>query len=141
MAQRHLFPDIRWTTFREGYLRSTEQYDDKDPRFYEDDYTGDVMTSEVSTVLQVLDSYHLKEFLYFDDTKEVYRCPKCLEGRSKHSDDECEFVQLTRPDSLQCVVCPSNYSVADYKQAIIDYFGYLDPKDQEKIKKEMDENF
>jgi hypothetical protein len=141
MAQRHLFPDIRWTTFRHGYLRSTEQYDDKGPRFYEDDYTPDVMTSEVKTALQVLDSHHLKEFLYFDDTREVYRCPNCLDERSKHADDEREFVQLTGPDSLQCIVCLSNYSVPDYKQAIIDYFGYLAPKDQEKIKKEMDENF
>jgi hypothetical protein len=27
-AQKHLFPDVRWTTFRYEYLRSTGQYDD-----------------------------------------------------------------------------------------------------------------
>ncbi len=140
MAQRHLFPDIRWTTFRYNYLRSTEQYDDRDNLFSGDDYTPDVMTSEVNTALQVLDSQHLKEFLFFDDTKGAYRCPHCLEGRNQ-SDDEREFVQLTGPDSLQCIICLSKYSVADYKQAIIDYFGYLDPKDREKINKELDENF
>jgi hypothetical protein len=38
-AQRHLFPDVRWTTFRHEYLRSTEQYDDKDNLFSGDDCT------------------------------------------------------------------------------------------------------
>ena len=40
---------------------------------------------------------------------------------------------------MQCVVCLSSYSVADYKKAIIDYFGYLDPKEQDDIKKQLDE--
>ena len=39
---------------------------------------------------------------------------------------------------MQCFVCLSSYSVADYKQAIIDYFGYLDPKDQASIKEELE---
>ena len=100
-----------------------------------------MITGEVNTALQVLESHHLKEFLDFDNAKEVYRCPNCLANRSKWSDDEREFVQLVASDRLQCVVCLSNYSIADYKQAIVDYFGYLDSKDQERIKKEMDENF
>src|SRR6266850_100034 len=61
-AQKHLFPDVRWTTFRNEYLRSTEQYHDKDNLISGDDYTPDVMTSEVKTALQALDSDHLKEF-------------------------------------------------------------------------------
>jgi hypothetical protein len=137
-AQKHLFPDVRWTMFRHEYLRSTEHYEDKDNLFNGDDYTPDVMTSEVKTALQALDSHHLKEFLFFDDSSNAYRCPNCLEGRNQ-SDDESEFVQLTGPDSMQCIVCLSSYSVADYKQAIIEYFGYLDPKDQADIKKELDE--
>jgi hypothetical protein len=139
-AQKHLFPDVRLTTFRYEYLRSTEQYDDRDNLFSGDDYTPDVMTSEVKTALQALDSHHLKEFFFFDDAKDAYRCPHCLEGRSQ-SDDEREFVQFIGPDSMQCIVCLSNYSVADYKKAIIEYFGYLDPKDQDSIKKELDELF
>ncbi len=137
-AQRHLFPEVRWTTFRREYLRSTEQYDDKDNLFGGDDYTPDVMTSEVKTALQALDSHHLKEFFFFDDSKDAYRCPHCLAGRNE-SDDEREFVQFAGPDSMQCIVCLSSCSVADYKKAIIDYFGYLDPKDQASIKKELDE--
>src|SRR5262249_5053871 len=111
-AQRQLFPDVRWTTFRYEYLRSTGQYDDNENLFSGDDYTPDVMTSEVKTALQALDSHHLKEFFFFDDAKDAYRCPHCLEGRSQ-SDDEREFVQFIGPDSMQCIVCLSNYSVAD----------------------------
>jgi len=98
----------------------------------------DVMTSEVKTALQALDSDHLKEFFFFDDSKRAYRCPHCLAGRNQ-SDDEREFVQFAGPNNMQCIVCLSSYSVADYKQAIIDYFGYLDPKDQNDIKKQLDE--
>lgn len=136
-AQKHLFPDVRWTTFRYDYIRSTEQYHDKDNLFTGDDYTRDVMTSEVNTVLQALDSDHLKEFFFFDDAKEAYRCPHCLEGRN--TDDESEFVQLAGRDRMQCVACLSSYSVAEYKQAIIDYFGYLGPEEQDRIRKELDE--
>jgi hypothetical protein len=137
-AQKHLFPDVRWTTFRYEYLRSTEQYDDKDNLFSGDDYTSDVMASESNTALQALDSQCLKQFYFFDNSKNAYRCPHCLEGRNE-SDDEREFVQFAGPDNMQCIVCLSSYSVADYKKAIIDYFGYLDPKDQDGIKKELDE--
>jgi hypothetical protein len=137
-AQKHLFPDVRWTIFRYEYLRSTEQYDDKDNLFSGDDYTFDVMGSEANTALQALDSQCLKQFYFFDDSKNAYRCPHCLEGRNE-SDDEREFVQFAGPDNMQCIVCLSSYSVADYKKAIIDYFGYLDPKDQDGIKKELDE--
>jgi hypothetical protein len=137
-AQKHLFPDIRWTTFRHEYLRSTEHYDDKDNLFSGDDYTPDVMTSEVKAAMQALDSHHLKEFFFFDNSKTAYRCPHCLAGRNQ-SDDEREFVQFAGPDSMQCIVCLFSYSVADYKTAIIDYFGYLDPKDQASIEKELDE--
>jgi hypothetical protein len=137
-AQQHLFPDVRWTTFRYEYLRSTEQYDDKDNLFSGDDYTSDVMASEANTALQALDSQYLKQFYFFDDSESAYRCPHCLEGRNQ-SDDEREFVQFTGPDDMQCIVCLSSYSVADYKKAIIAYFGYLDPKDQDRIKKKLDE--
>jgi hypothetical protein len=140
-AQKHLFPDIRWVTFRHSYLRTTEQYVDEDPRWYEDEYKNDVITNEINTALQVLDPNDLKEFLYFDDKKAVYRCPSCLAQRSKWSDDEREFIQVTALDNLQCIVCLTNYSIADYKQAIIDYFGYLDQKEQESIKKELDAEF
>jgi hypothetical protein len=68
-AQRYLFLDIRWTTFRADYLHSTEQYVDEDPRWYEDDYTNDVITNEVNAALRVVDSHHLKEFLGFDGAK------------------------------------------------------------------------
>lgn len=136
-AQRFLFPDDRWTVFRNDYLRSTEQYDDKDNLFTGDDYTNDVMTSEVLAVLQALESQDLKKFFFFDNSKAAYRCPHCLEGRNQ-SDDEREFVQFAGPDKMQCFVCLSSYSVADYKQAIIDYFGYLDPKDQASIKEELE---
>jgi hypothetical protein len=139
-AQKHLFPDVRWTTFRYEYLSSTEQYDVKDNLFGGDDVRHDVMTSEVKTALEALDSHHLKEFFFFDDTRSAHRCPHCLHGRER-SDDECKFVQLIGPDNMQCIVCLSNYSVVDYKKAIIDYFGYLDPKEQDEIKKELDELF
>jgi hypothetical protein len=139
-AQKHLFPDVRWTTFRYDYLRSTEQFDDKDSLFTGDDYTPDVMIGEVNTALQALDPDLLEEFFGFDESKPAHRCPHCLHGRNQ-SDDECEFVQMTEAGRFKCIVCTSDYAVADYKQAIIDYFGYLDPKDQESIKKEMDELF
>jgi hypothetical protein len=138
-AQRHLFPQARWTIFRYNHLRSTGQYDDKENLVSGDDYTPDVMTSEINVALEALDSRNIKEFFFFDDTKAAYRCPHCLEGRNQ-SDDECEFVQVSGPDSLQCIVCMTSYSVADYKQAIVSYFGYLDAQDQERIKKEVDEN-
>ena len=129
---------MRWTTFRYGYLRSTEQFDDKDNLFSGDDYTPDVMAREVYTALQALDSDHLQKFFFFDDSEEEYSCPHCLAGRTE-TDDEREFVQFTGPDSMQCILCLSSYSVAEYKQAIIDYFGYLDPKDQDRVKKRLDD--
>jgi hypothetical protein len=137
-AQKHLFPDVRWTTFRNDYLRSTEQFDDKDNLFSGDDYTPDVMAREVHTALQALDSDHLQEFFIFDDSEEAYRCPHCLAGRNE-SDDEREFVQFAGSDRMQCILCLSSYTVAEYKQAIIDYFGYLDPKDQDRVKKRLDD--
>ena len=114
---------------------------DKDNLISGDDYTPDVMTSEVKTALQALHPHHLKEFLFFDVSKNAHRCPHCLAGRnqSEDEDDECEFVQFTGPDTMQCIVCLSSYSVAFYKKAIIDYFGYLDPKEQDDIKKELNE--
>jgi hypothetical protein len=139
-AQKHLFPDIRWTTFRCEYLQSTGRYHDADNLFSGGDYTSDVMASEVKTALQALDSRLLKEFFFFDDAKKAYRCPHCLEERNQ-SDDEHEFVQFVGPDSMQCIVCLSNYSVADYKGAIIEYFGYLGAKDQDATKMELDKLF
>ena len=71
-------------------------------------------------------------------SEEAYRCPHCLAGRNE-SDDEREFVQFTGSDSMQCILCLSSYTVAEYKQAIIDYFGYLDPKDRDGVKKRLDD--
>jgi len=136
-AQNHLFPGVRWTIFRAKYLRSTEHYHDADNILDGDDYVPDVMTSEVNTALHALDSHHLKEFFFFDDSKDAYRCPHCLKGRNQ-SDDESVFAQFVEPDNMQCVVCLSSYSVAGYKKAIIDYFGYLDRNDLDRIKIELD---
>jgi hypothetical protein len=97
-----------------------------------------VIISEVSAALRALDPPHRKEFFFLDDAKKIYSCPRCLEGH-KHLDNDCEFVQLIGPDSMQCIICQSNYSMADYKRAILDYYAFLDPEEQAEIREELDE--
>lgn len=132
-AQKHLFPAVRWTTFRYEYIRSMGYYHDEEGLFTGDDYTPNVMAIEVNTALRALDRRHLKEFFFFDPSKPVHDCPHCLEGRSD-SDHDCEFVQRVASDSMQCIVCLSTYSVAEYKKAVIGCFGYLDPAGLEAVK-------
>lgn len=139
-AQKFMFPDTRWNTFRNQYLISTEEYHDKENLFTGEDYTTNVMIAETRAVINELEADDLKKFLYFDKGRPSYRCPYCLAKR-EGIDDECEFAQLTANTTMRCVVCLSSYSIDEYKEEIIKYFGYLDEKDQMHIKEELEADF
>ncbi len=139
-AQKFMFPNTRWCEFRLDYIISTEEYHDKENLFTGDDYTTDLMISEVNTAFLELDEFQIKEFFYYDSRKDFYRCPHCLSKR-ENSDNECGFVQFNKDRDLVCFLCLYTYNIEEYKQEIIDYFGYMDENEIDKIKSELNKTF
>ncbi|WP_018264010.1 hypothetical protein [Methylobacterium sp. WSM2598] len=137
-AQKLLYPDIPWNKFRYDYLIATEEYHDKDAIFTGDDFTTDVMISEVTAALHLLEPKQLREFFGYRESKPVFRCPCCLARRSQ-SDDECEFVQMTSTKQMVCFVCLSSYAVEEYRERMIEHFGYLGEEEQREIAAELRE--
>ncbi len=81
-AHRLLFPGQPWVGFRTKYLKSTEEYSDKEGLFSGDDYTHDCICREINAALNELSSRHRKLYFQYDQRKKRLECPRCLEVRN-----------------------------------------------------------
>lgn len=140
-AHAYLFPPQRWVEFRKRYLASTGAYSDDDIIFDGEDHSHDRLTEEIAAAFDELSPQEVKKFFHYDAHKRGYRCPKCLELRTSGSDREWPFAQKRKDGHIECVACMTAYTVAEYKEAIQEFFGYLDKNERQEIAKELEEDF
>jgi hypothetical protein len=143
-AHQMLFSNQLWIAFRRGANSSDPASSDAMSIIFEDDledHSNDVICREVEAALHELEPKHAKAFFGYDSRKASFRCPTCLERRTGWTDREWEFMQVQKDKSLFCVSCLTRLSAAEYKSAIIAFFGYLDDAEQQEIAADLERDF